>query len=70
MIAPGLVDKILWIEGATSREEVVHLHNFASRIADGCIVEIGSFRGRSTAALAIGSQACPRKFEISSAVQS
>ena len=49
--------QILAIEGATSAEELQHLYDSAQQVRDGCIVEVGSSRGRSTAALALGSKA-------------
>jgi predicted O-methyltransferase YrrM len=55
MIDPVLTP-ILDIEGGTSPEEISHLFELAQRVRDGCIVEVGSWRGRSTAALALGSQ--------------
>ncbi len=42
------------IEGHLLDEEINYLHNSASNINDGCIVEIGNFRGKSTVALAKG----------------
>ena len=45
------------IEGSVSESEVRYLHRLAALVKDGCIVEIGCFRGRSTAALAMGSLA-------------
>jgi hypothetical protein len=38
-------------------QELRLLFQLAARVADGCIVEVGSFRGRSTAALALGALA-------------
>jgi len=55
MIDPTLAP-VLDIEGRTSTEEIQHLFNLAQCVQDGCIVEIGSWRGRSTAALALGSK--------------
>jgi predicted O-methyltransferase YrrM len=43
------------VQGLTSFRECVLLRQLASEVSTGCIVEIGSFRGRSTIALAIGS---------------
>jgi predicted O-methyltransferase YrrM len=43
-------------EGATSPEELFHLFALAQCVRDGCIVEVGSWRGRSTVALALGSR--------------
>ena len=43
------------IEGSVSKTEARLLYTFAKNVKEGCIVEIGSARGRSTAALALGS---------------
>lgn len=51
-----ILTAVLEIEGGTSAEEIEHLFALAQCVRDGCIVEIGSWRGRSTAALALGSQ--------------
>lgn len=45
------------IDGWLSREEALLCYELAKSVTDGCIVEIGSYRGRSTAALAFGSLA-------------
>jgi len=50
------LDAVMKIEGSTSAEVIEHLFELAQEIRDGCIVEVGSCRGRSTAALARGSQ--------------
>ena len=50
------LERALEIEGATSLEELSHLYELAQCVRDGCIVEVGSWRGRSTAALALGSR--------------
>lgn len=47
---------VMEIEGATSEEEIAYLFELAQCVRDGCIIEVGSWRGRSTAALALGSQ--------------
>jgi len=49
--------KMMSVEGQILREEAVLLYKLASRVRDGAIVEIGSFRGKSTTALALGSRA-------------
>ncbi len=50
------------IDGWLAKEEAQLCYELAKAVTDGCIVEIGSYRGRSTAALAFGSLAganCP-----------
>jgi hypothetical protein len=42
------------IKGWLSRDAAVLLFTLAQGVADGCIVEVGSYRGRSTVALALG----------------
>lgn len=53
---PKHLRKILSIEGQISPAECELLYELAGDVSSGCIVEIGSYRGRSTAALALGSQ--------------
>ena len=48
---------VMSVEGAITAAEAALLYHEAEIIRDGCIVEIGSWRGRSTAALAYGSRA-------------
>jgi hypothetical protein len=43
-------------EGMISIDEARLLYELAGAVAEGCIVEVGSYRGRSTIALARGSQ--------------
>jgi MMP 1-O-methyltransferase len=43
-------------EGTTSVAEAQLLFELASQCRDGCIVEVGSYRGRSAVALALGTQ--------------
>jgi hypothetical protein len=43
------------IKGWLSRDAAVLLYELASGVSEGCIVEVGSYRGRSTVALARGS---------------
>lgn len=50
------IQEIMSIEGGISKSEAKLLYTFAKNAKEGCIVEIGSARGRSTAALALGSQ--------------
>jgi hypothetical protein len=45
------------IRGWLSREVAVLLYDLAREVTDGCIVEVGSYRGRSTVALAHGAAA-------------
>jgi hypothetical protein len=51
------LDNVMSIEGALTAAEAKLLYSAAECVRDGCIVEIGSWRGRSTAALAYGSRA-------------
>jgi hypothetical protein len=52
------LDHVDRTEGAISQEEAVVLYELARSVErDNCIVEVGSFRGRSTVALARGSMA-------------
>jgi hypothetical protein len=44
------------IKGWLSRDAALLLHDLAAGVSEGCIVEVGSFRGRSTLALARGSE--------------
>lgn len=48
--------RILFTEGYLSEEECRLLRDLAAEAAGGCIVEIGSYRGRSTTALALGTR--------------
>jgi predicted O-methyltransferase YrrM len=48
------------IDGWLDRAEAAYLFNLARNVATGCIVEVGSYRGRSTVALALGSLAGAR----------
>jgi MMP 1-O-methyltransferase len=45
------------VQGWLSDEEAVYLFELARDVESGCIVEVGSFRGRSTAALCLGAEA-------------
>ena len=47
--------KILSVEGQISPNECSLLFDLASRVSTACIVEVGSYRGRSTAVLALAS---------------
>lgn len=54
---PELLAKVTAIDGWLEVDEAERLFELARQVTDGCIVEVGSYRGRSTAALALGSQA-------------
>lgn len=56
-LTPDRVRQIEAIDGWLSEAEAVHLFHLAREVREGCIVEVGSYRGRSTAALGFGSQA-------------
>jgi predicted O-methyltransferase YrrM len=57
---PAPVRRALSVEGMVSDAEVEGLMQLASAVpADACIVEIGSYRGRSTSALALGANGAP-----------
>ncbi len=43
------------LEGMTSVAQLERLYTLARAVTTGCIVEVGSYRGRSTSALALGS---------------
>ncbi len=45
------------VEGWLAVEEAALLYDLARQVEDGCILEIGSYRGRSTVALALGARA-------------
>lgn len=57
---PKHLKKILSVEGQISPSECLLLFDLASQVSSGCIVEIGSYRGKSTVALALGSLANSR----------
>lgn len=44
-------------DGMTSVDECILLYRMAKRVTSGCIVEVGAYRGRSAAALGLGSLA-------------
>jgi predicted O-methyltransferase YrrM len=52
-----IIDKVMSVEGAITAQEAQLLYTAAQTVRDGCIVEIGSHLGRSTAALALGTRA-------------
>jgi predicted O-methyltransferase YrrM len=51
------LDKIMSVEGGVTAREAQLLYTAAQTVKDGCIVEVGSWLGRSTAALALGTRA-------------
>lgn len=53
---PAHMKTILSVEGQISAREAALLHDLASKADAGVILEVGSFRGRSTVALALGSK--------------
>jgi len=54
---PRQVRRALSVEGMVSDAEAAKLIELAAGVSeDGCIVEVGSYRGRSTCALAIGAK--------------
>ena len=52
-----ILDKIMSVEGGITAQEAQLLYTAAQTVKDGCIVEVGSWLGRSTAALALGTRA-------------
>jgi hypothetical protein len=48
--------QILAVDGLLTPQEVTFLYRQAKETSSGCIVEIGSYHGRSTIALALGAQ--------------
>lgn len=57
---PAPVRRVLSIEGMISDDEAAALMELASAVPSGsCIVEVGSYRGRSTSALAFGANGAP-----------
>jgi len=54
---PKYIRKIMSVEGSINPREAGILYLLASKVMKGVIVEIGSFRGRSTVALSLGSKA-------------
>lgn len=51
----SLVELLAQTEGMTSVEEAIMLYDLAREVTEGCIMEVGSYRGRSTVALGKGS---------------
>jgi hypothetical protein len=54
------------IDGWLSRDAAVLLYDLARQVTEGCIVEVGSYRGRSTVVLALGAAAghSPRVYAV------
>lgn len=56
LVNSEILQTILAIPGSTNNEEVALLYTLAKENVKGCIVEVGSAKGRSTVALALGSK--------------
>jgi hypothetical protein len=56
MNLPPHLRRIMSVQGALTQNEVELLFELASKVSEGCIIEVGSYRGRSTVALALGTQ--------------
>jgi predicted O-methyltransferase YrrM len=56
-LSQDILDKIMSVEGDITAQEAQLLYTAAQTVKDGCIVEVGSYLGRSTAALALGTRA-------------
>ena len=54
---PSWLRSVVGVEGMISPAEAKKLYALAKDVHEGCIVEVGSYRGRSTCALAYGSAA-------------
>jgi hypothetical protein len=63
---PDELREVASIKGWLSRDAAVLLYDLAREVTDGCIVEVGSYRGRSTVALARGAAAghSPRIYAV------
>jgi predicted O-methyltransferase YrrM len=56
----GAIRRVMAVEGMIAEAEAEELMRLASKVpTQQCIVEVGSYRGRSTTALALGSKAAP-----------
>jgi predicted O-methyltransferase YrrM len=54
------MEEVMCVQGSVTEAEAGELMRLAAEVpADACIVEVGSHRGRSTAALALGSKGAP-----------
>jgi MMP 1-O-methyltransferase len=56
---PEELSDVPGIKGWLSRDAALLLYRLASQAAEGCIVEVGSYRGRSTVVLARGAEHGP-----------
>jgi hypothetical protein len=63
---PEELRDIASIDGWLSRDAAVLLYDLARQVTKGCIVEVGSYRGRSTVVLALGAAAghSPRVYAV------
>lgn len=61
---PAWLRRTMAVEGWLSEPEAQALYRLAGEVANGCIVEIGSYRGRSTVALSAGVEASGRDTPI------
>jgi hypothetical protein len=64
MPLPGHMQKIVSVEGHLGQGEAQLLFDLASNVSDGCIVEVGSYRGKSTVALGLGARAAKRGVRV------
>lgn len=56
----GAIRRVMAVEGMIAEAEAEELMRLAAKVpSEDCIVEVGSYRGRSTTALALGSKAAP-----------
>jgi MMP 1-O-methyltransferase len=54
------IETVMCVQGSVNEAEAGELMRLASEVPpDACIVEVGSFRGRSTTALALGAKGAP-----------
>lgn len=57
MDANEAISQVMAVEGQISPAESLLLFQLASKVSEGVILEVGSYRGRSTVALALGTRA-------------
>ena len=57
MDANQVIGQVMTVEGQISPAESLLLFQLASKVTEGVILEVGSYRGRSTVALALGTRA-------------